>query len=74
MILRCSEYAGTKGQSLTTMKSKGESCISELSSMCGVPMGILLIWYRDNIEDTETIRQRLESILEFYQYDEVIED
>lgn len=74
MVIKCSDYAGSKEPSLKTMKSKGPSCISELSSMNGVPVVILLTWYKRHIEELNEIESRLEKIIDFYEYSEIVED
>jgi uncharacterized membrane protein len=74
MILKCSDYAGSKAKSLTIMKSKGPACIPELAALMGVPIGVLLTWYKNHIEDSEFIRQRIKDIVDFYQYTEIEED
>lgn len=74
MILKCSDYAGSKLTSLKIMKSKGPSCITELAAMRGVPLAVLLTWYINEIEDTEEVRQRLKGVIDFYKYSEIVED
>ena len=52
----------------------GFNYISVISASTFVPVVVLLIWYKNEIEDNELVRERIESVKKFYKYTEILEE
>jgi len=62
------ESIGSKDLALKLLKKGGLGESAMVSSLTGVPMIFILLWYKEEIEESEEVDRKIDVIMKFYRY------